>query len=83
MRKNYQGKAVKSKGKFEVLGRKEVLVQVPLPLVEVWEDLQPRVEQRLQRRLPAPFRDSEPETGHGRILRASLKNSGMPSDALG
>ena len=23
-----------------------MLVQVPLPLVEVWEDLQPRVEQR-------------------------------------
>ena len=45
MRKNYQGKPVKSKGKFEVLGRKEVSVQVPLPLVEVWEDLQPRVEQ--------------------------------------
>ena len=45
MRKNYQGKPGKSKGKFEVLGRKEVSVQVPLPLVEVWEDLQPRVEQ--------------------------------------
>ena len=36
---------MKSKGKFEVLRRKEVSVQVPLPLVEVWEDLQPRVEQ--------------------------------------
>ena len=45
MRKNYQGKPGKSKGKFEVLGRKEVSVQVPLPLVEVSEDLQPRVEQ--------------------------------------
>ena len=45
MRKNYQGKPGKSKGKFEVLGRREVSVQVPLPLVEVWEDLQPRVEQ--------------------------------------
>ena len=45
MRKNYQGKPGKSKGKFAVLGRNEVSVQVPLPLVEVWEDLQPRVEQ--------------------------------------
>jgi hypothetical protein len=45
VRKNYQGKPGKSKGKFEVLGRNEVSVQVPLPLVEVWEDLQPRVEQ--------------------------------------
>ena len=45
MRKNYQVKQGKSKGKFEVLGREEESVQVPLPLVEVWEDLQPRVEQ--------------------------------------
>jgi transposase-like protein len=45
VRKNYEGKPGKSKGKFEVWGRKEVSVQVPLPLVEVWEDLQPRVEQ--------------------------------------
>ena len=44
MRKNYQGKPGKSRGQFEVLGRKEVSVQVPLPLVEVWEDLQPLVE---------------------------------------
>ena len=45
MRKTYQGTQGKSKAKFEVLGRKEVAVHVPLPMVEVWEELQPRVEQ--------------------------------------
>lgn len=44
MRKNYQGKPGKSKGKFELLGSKEVAVRLPLPLVEVWEELQPEVE---------------------------------------
>jgi hypothetical protein len=36
--------AEKSK-KFEVVGRKELALSVPLPLVEVWEKLQPEVEQ--------------------------------------
>src|SRR6266849_6235829 len=35
----------KSKGKFEVLGKRELLVEVPLPMVEVWEELQAQVEQ--------------------------------------
>ena len=34
----------KSKAKFEVLGKRELL-EVPLPLVEVWEELQAQVEQ--------------------------------------
>ena len=42
MKKTYQGKTDKSKRKFEVFGRKEVSVEVPLPMVEVWEELQPR-----------------------------------------
>ena len=44
MRKTYQGRQGKSKGKFELLGRKEMAVRLPLPLVEVWEELQPEVE---------------------------------------
>ena len=44
MRKTYQRRSSKSKHNFEVVGRKELAVQVPLPLVEVWEQLQPEVE---------------------------------------
>jgi putative transposase len=44
MRKNYQGTAGKSKAKFEVVGERQLAVGLPLPLVEVWEDLQPAVE---------------------------------------
>ena len=45
MKKTYQGRPDKSKQKFEVLGKRELLVEVPLPLVEVWEELQAQVEQ--------------------------------------
>ena len=45
MRKTYQGTEDKSKQKFEVLGKRELLVEVPLPMVEVWEELQAQVEQ--------------------------------------
>ena len=44
MAERYQSSAKKSTKKFEVLGRKEVAVRLPLPLVEVWEELQPEVE---------------------------------------
>jgi len=44
MAEKYQTFAKKSTRKFEVLGRKELAMSVPLPLVEVWEDLQPEVE---------------------------------------
>jgi transposase-like protein len=44
MAKKYQTRARKSNRKFEVLGGKEVAVRLPLPLVEVWEQLQPEVE---------------------------------------
>jgi transposase-like protein len=44
MRKTYQGKAGKSKGKFEVVGERQLAMGLPLPLVEVWEELQPAVE---------------------------------------
>ena len=44
MADRYQSSARKSTKKFEVMGRKEVAVRLPLPLVEVWEELQPEVE---------------------------------------
>lgn len=45
MRKTYQGIQSKSNQKFEVMGNRELLVEVPLPMVEVWEELQAQVEQ--------------------------------------
>lgn len=45
MRKTYQGTGSKSKQKFEVMGNSKLLVEMPLPMVEVWEELQTQVEQ--------------------------------------
>lgn len=45
MAEKYQTCAKKSTRKLEVVGRKELALSVPLPLVEVWEELQPEVEQ--------------------------------------
>jgi putative transposase len=45
VKKTYQGTQDKSKQKFEVIGKREMLVEVPLPMVEVWEELQAQVEQ--------------------------------------
>ena len=44
MAEKYQRCAKKSTKKFELLGRKEVAMRLPLPLVEMWEELQPEVE---------------------------------------
>ena len=44
MRKTYQGTSSKSKPKFQLVGNRQLVVHVPLPLVEVWEELQPEVE---------------------------------------
>jgi hypothetical protein len=44
MAERYQSSGKKSTKKFEVMGRKEVAVRLPLPVVEVWEELQPEVE---------------------------------------
>jgi transposase-like protein len=44
MGNRYQSQARKSR-KFEVVGGRELLLQLPMPLVEVWEELQARVEQ--------------------------------------
>jgi hypothetical protein len=44
MAETYQSSAKKFTKKFEVMGSKEVAVRLPLPLVEVWEEVQPEVE---------------------------------------
>ena len=44
MSNRYQSGSRKSKGKFEVLGGRELAVRLPLPLAEVWEELQAEVE---------------------------------------
>ncbi len=45
MKQRYQTSREKSKLKFEVVGGRELAVHLPLPLVEVWEEMQARVEQ--------------------------------------
>src|SRR6266849_949939 len=45
MAERYQSSAKKSMRKFQVVGERQLAVRLPLPLVEVWEELQPRVEQ--------------------------------------
>ena len=77
MRKNYQGKPVKSKGKFEVLGRKEVSVQVSLPLVEVWEGPEPRVEQLSGEAEDADFSGRSGRRGHA--ARSATAQSRAPA----
>ena len=45
MKKNYQSKQHKSNQKFEVVGDQELMVRVPLPMAEVWAELQAQVEE--------------------------------------
>ena len=61
MKKNYQRKERKSNHKFEVVRGQELLVRVPLPMAEVWAEMQAQVEEL---------------TGHAglQILRAILEN---------
>jgi hypothetical protein len=40
VRKTYEGRQSRSKQKFELIGKRELLVEVPLPMVEMWEELQ-------------------------------------------
>jgi putative transposase len=44
VRKKYQSNDGKSNHKFEVVGEQEVLVRVPLPMAEVWAEMQAQVE---------------------------------------
>ena len=41
MADRYQSSAKKSTKKFEVVGERQLAVRLPLPLVKVWEELQP------------------------------------------
>jgi len=43
VKKTYQVAQGKSKQKFEVIGKREMLVEVPLPMVEMWEEMQAEV----------------------------------------
>jgi hypothetical protein len=45
VRKNYQRKERKSNHKFEVVQGQELLVQVPLPMAEVWAEMQAQEEE--------------------------------------
>ena len=46
MSKKYQRSGEKSKRKLEVVVGRELAVRLPLPLVEVWEELQAEVDGR-------------------------------------
>jgi len=43
--KKYQSKERKSIHKFEIVRGQELLVQVPLPMAEVWAEMQTQVEE--------------------------------------
>jgi len=45
VRNKYQRKERKSNHKFEVVGGQELLVRVPLPIAEVWAEMQAQVEE--------------------------------------
>jgi putative transposase len=45
VRKKYQSKERKSIPKFEVVAGQELQVQVPLPMAEVWAEMQAQVEE--------------------------------------
>jgi hypothetical protein len=45
VRKNYQRKERKSNHKFEVVRGQELLVRAPLPMAEVWAEMQAQVEE--------------------------------------
>jgi hypothetical protein len=45
VRKNYQKKDHKSNHKYEVVGSQELMVRVPLPIAEVWAEMQAQVEE--------------------------------------
>jgi len=45
VRKKYQRQGHKSNHKFEVVGGPELTVRVPLPMAEVWAEMQTQVEE--------------------------------------
>jgi putative transposase len=45
VRKKYQSKARKSNHKFEVVGEQELSLRMPLPMAELWAEMQTKVEE--------------------------------------
>jgi putative transposase len=45
VKKNYQRKDRKSNQKFEIVQAQELLVKVPLPMAEVWTEMQSQVKE--------------------------------------
>ena len=45
MRRNYQRKERKSNQKFAIVQGPELMVKVPLPMAEVWTEMQAQVEE--------------------------------------
>jgi len=88
VRNTYQSKARKSR-KFEVVGGGELAVRLPLPLVEVWEELQARVEQLAgEAGLKIRLEEGMEETltlhrlGVGTLLRRSLSTTNIIESCL-
>jgi hypothetical protein len=52
VRKNYQRKAHKSNHKFEVVGGQELLMRIPLPMAELWAEMQVRLRALIGTLLP-------------------------------
>jgi hypothetical protein len=50
-RNKYQRKEHKSNHKFEVVGGQELVMRVPLPMAEVWAEMQAQVEELAGQRL--------------------------------
>jgi hypothetical protein len=45
VRNKYQRKERKSNHKFEIVGGQELMVRVPLPMAEVWAEMQAQVKE--------------------------------------
>ena len=85
MKKTYQGPQDESKQKFEVIGKGEMLVEVPLPMVGVWEELQAEVEQLTGQagpRVAGRLRDSG-KRGEAAGWTIAPARAGIGSCALG
>jgi hypothetical protein len=55
VRRKYRRKVCKSNHKFEIVQGQELLVRVPLPMAEMWAEMQARVEElNGQAGLPCP-----------------------------
>ena len=72
MKKNYQRKERKSNHKFEVVRGQELLVRVPLPMAEVWAEMQAAWNQARSLRIHTKRRHAVTGLRHG-TNRATYK----------